>query len=107
MTDNFEELDLKDTAHIDRIHDRRGPPHNRELGLDIRSLGRGLLRRNRLVHLGKSQSRLAGHHGRRRRSHRHHRVAPVERGKPDTTAGPRIGSIWIAMGISMFSFSSP
>jgi hypothetical protein len=26
----------------------------------------------------------------------------VERGKPDTTAGRAIGSIWIAMGISMF-----
>src|SRR6266849_1525537 len=48
-------------AEPHREHDRRGTPEHRELGMDVRFVGRCLLPRHRLVRVGSQRVGLAGH----------------------------------------------
>ena len=52
MRDHITEQELKDRLSLIESHDRRGTPEYREMGMDVRPVGRCLLRRDGLVRVG-------------------------------------------------------
>jgi hypothetical protein len=109
MTANTEEQELKDRLSLIENMIARGAPDHRELGLDVRSVGCGLLRCHCVVHVGTEILRL----GRSRWAWPVTMISAAVltlaigigfgkgTGHAETTMGRAITSIWSSVGIAM------